>query len=103
VQEALTNVSRHAGPSATAEVRLAYGPDHLDLVVLDDGRGAAGPRSDPSPGSGNGLTGMRERAEAVGGTFEAGPRPGFGWRVHARLPLSADQRDDRLDAEEVGR
>jgi signal transduction histidine kinase len=102
VQEALTNVSRHAGPGATAEVRLVYGPDHLDVEVLDDGRGVAVPGS--ALGSGNGLTGMRERAESVGGTFEAGPRPGFGWRVHARLPLPAsEQRDDRLDEEHVGR
>jgi signal transduction histidine kinase len=103
VQEALTNVSRHAGPGATASVRLTYGPDHLDVEVVDDGHGpTAGPGS--SLGSGNGLTGMRERAESVGGTFEAGPRPGFGWRVHARLPLpAADQQEDRLDAEEVGR
>jgi signal transduction histidine kinase len=105
VQEALTNVSRHAGPAAKAAVRLTYGPDHLDVEVVDDGRGGAS--AGPSLGSGNGLTGMRERAESVGGTFEAGPRPGFGWRVHARLPLptaeSDDEREDRLDEEEVGR
>jgi signal transduction histidine kinase len=102
VQEALTNVSRHAGPGATAAVRLTFGPDHLDVEVVDDGRGVAGPGS--ALGSGNGLTGMRERTESVGGTFEAGPRPGFGWRVHARLPLPAsEQREDRLDGEEVGR
>jgi signal transduction histidine kinase len=102
VQEALTNVSRHAGPAAKATVRLTYGQDHLDLEVVDDGRGAAEPT--PSLGSGNGLTGMRERAESLGGTFEAGPRPGFGWRVRARLPLpAADQREDRLDGEQVGR
>jgi signal transduction histidine kinase len=107
VQEALTNVSRHAGPTASATVRLTYGPDHLDIEIVDDGHGGGG--TDSSLGSGNGLTGMRERAESVGGTFEAGPRPGFGWQVQARLPLPAanenetDEREDRLDGEEVGR
>jgi signal transduction histidine kinase len=88
VQEALTNVARHAGPT-TAEVRLTHRADGLDVEVLDDG---AGPGGGPSPGSGlgsgHGVAGMRERAEAAGGTLEAGPRPGFGWRVHARLPYA---------------
>jgi signal transduction histidine kinase len=103
VQEALTNVTRHAGPGAAAEVRVAYGPDRIEVEVVDNGHGGAGPTA-PSPGSGSGLTGMRERAESVGGTFDAGPRPGFGWRVRALLPLPApDQSEDRLDEEEVGR
>src|SRR5690606_38471559 len=62
VQEALTNVARHAGP-ATARVRIRYGPDRLGIEVVDDGAGPQG----PSSGSGLGLIGMRERATALGG------------------------------------
>jgi signal transduction histidine kinase len=84
VQEALTNVSRHAGP-ATATVRTSYGDGELTVQVDDDGRG-------PSPhgaaaGSGKGIMGMRERVAALGGDLQAGPRPGGGFRVRARLPL----------------
>jgi signal transduction histidine kinase len=89
VQEALTNVARHAAPTA-AEVRLAYGDD-LVVEVVDEGRrlGAPAPPAAAGLGSGHGLVGMRERAEAAGGTLEAGPRPGRGWRVRLRLPLPA--------------
>ncbi|HEV3498265.1 MAG TPA: sensor histidine kinase, partial [Actinomycetes bacterium] len=89
VQEALTNVSRHAG-TAAAQVRVVYAPGHVAVEVVDDGRGAA-VSGEPSPGSGQGLTGMRERAQSLGGEFEAGPRPGFGWRVLARLPVPTDE------------
>jgi len=82
-QEAVTNVIRHAGP-ASAWVRLAYGEGELVVQVDDDGRGAA---SNGSGGGGNGLPGMRERAAALGGSVETGPRPGGGFRVRARLPL----------------
>jgi signal transduction histidine kinase len=82
VQESLTNVRRHAGP-ATAAVRLEYGDEELTVAVEDDGQGPGQP---PRRG-GNGLVGMRERAAAAGGQFEAGPRPGGGFRVMARLPL----------------
>jgi signal transduction histidine kinase len=82
VQESLTNVLRHAG-KATATVRVTHELDTLDLEITDDGRGR-GPRGDGQVGQG--LTGMRERAAAVGGTLEAGPREGGGFRVHARLP-----------------
>jgi signal transduction histidine kinase len=85
-QEALTNVARHAGP-ATATVRLTYGERELTVEVEDDGRGAPGGRS---PGGGNGLPGMRERALALGGELTAGPRPGGGFRVEARLPLDGE-------------
>jgi signal transduction histidine kinase len=81
VQEALTNVVRHAGP-ATARVRIRYAPDSVDLEVVDDGRGG-----DPRPGDGHGIAGMRERAALFGGTLHAGPRPGGGFRVAARLPV----------------
>jgi signal transduction histidine kinase len=83
VQEALTNVARHAGP-ATATVQIAYGDRDLTVQVDDDGRG---PGQQPRTGSGKGILGMRERVAALSGDLEAGPRPGGGFRVRARLPL----------------
>jgi signal transduction histidine kinase len=83
VQEALTNVARHAGEGARARVRLGRGDRAVEVEILDDGRGApAGLRE------GGGLAGMRERAAALGGSFEAGSRPGGGFRVRASLPVS---------------
>lgn len=82
VQEALTNVRRHAGPGARATVRLVHGRDAIEVTVEDDG---AGPRGGIRPG--HGLTGMRERAASLGGELEVGPREGGGLRVRARLPL----------------
>jgi signal transduction histidine kinase len=81
VQEALTNVVRHAGP-ATARIRIRYAPQSVDVEVVDDGRGG-----NPRPGDGHGIAGMRERAALYGGTLHAGPRPGGGFRVAARLPV----------------
>lgn len=81
VQEALTNVTRHAG-QATATVSLTYGDGGLTVSVEDDGRGVNG----AGPGTGNGIRGMEERAAALGGHLEAGPRPGGGFRVVASLP-----------------
>jgi signal transduction histidine kinase len=91
VQEALTNVSRHAGPAAVVTVRLEHAADALVVRVDDDGGDHATSRAetDPVPGGGNGIPGMRERATALGGTFAAGPTDGGGWRVEARLPLGA--------------
>jgi signal transduction histidine kinase len=80
VQEALTNVTRHARAQAVT-VRLGYG-DGLTVEVVDDGVGGA-------PGPGNGIAGMRERAAALGGTVEAGSRPGGGFAVVAHLPGGA--------------
>jgi signal transduction histidine kinase len=90
VQESLTNVVKHAGRAA-ATVRVRYGEDELTVQVDDDGRGvesAAGRRaSDSDPRiCGSGIRGMRERVVAAGGELEAGPRPGGGFRVTARLP-----------------
>ncbi len=83
VQEALTNTLRHAG-AARAEVTLRAHDGVLELDIVDDGAGAA----QPSPGTGRGIAGMRERAAMLGGTLEAGPLPdGGGFRVHASLPL----------------
>jgi len=81
VQEALTNVVRHAGP-ARAVVRVAYAEHDVTVQVDDDGSQAAA-----ASGSGSGIAGMRERATAVGGELSAQPRPGGGFRVLARLPL----------------
>jgi signal transduction histidine kinase len=83
VQESLTNVLRHAG-TATAEVRIDYSADAIDIEVTDSGAGAAG---SALGGDGHGITGMRERVTAVGGEFTAGPGDGRGFRVRARLPL----------------
>jgi signal transduction histidine kinase len=86
VQEALTNVARHAHPGA-ALVRLAYSDDSVEIVVEDDGLRAA----QPNGHGGNGIAGMRERVAALGGEFSAGPRPDVGFRVRARLPLAAER------------
>jgi signal transduction histidine kinase len=85
VQEALTNVTRHAG-EATATVRVSYGERELTVQVDDEGRNPPPPSA---AGAGTGIIGMRERAGALGGRLEAGPRPGGGFRVRARFPLDA--------------
>jgi signal transduction histidine kinase len=84
VQEALTNTVRHSG-GRQATVRLRYGDGDLVIEVGDDGIGGRDSGGAGS-GSGNGLAGMTERARALGGTLTAGPRPGGGFRVLARLP-----------------
>jgi signal transduction histidine kinase len=84
-QESLTNVLKHAGPDPSVTVLVQWEPAALTLEVTDDGRGAAA----VSDGAGHGLVGMRERAAMFGGTVSAGPRPGGGFRVRARLPLPA--------------
>lgn len=88
VQEALTNVMRHAGPTA-ARVRVSRDDDGVRemLVIEVEDDGGAGPATLVRTGSGNGLRGMRERAAAVGGSLEAGPRAEGGWRVAASLPV----------------
>ena len=83
VQESLTNVRKHGGPAARAQVLLRYCEDALVLTITDDGRGAAA----VTDGAGHGLIGMRERVSVYGGSLEAGPRPGGGYQVTARLPL----------------
>jgi signal transduction histidine kinase len=87
VQEALTNVRRHAGIGASATVTIAYRPDELLVEVDDDGGDVIGPPGVPVV-DGNGTSGMRERATTLGGSLTAGPLPRGGWRVHARLPLA---------------
>ena len=85
-QEALTNALRHAG-QASAVVTVRYESDRLVLEVVDDGHGPEPKRAEPAPGSGHGINGMRERALALGGELDAGPRPGGGFRVRACLPV----------------
>src|SRR5215211_3205161 len=91
VQEALTNVVKHAGP-ARAQVVVGYGDQEVTVEVIDDGRGAVTSVSDGRAGTGHGLIGMRERVQAFGGELEVGPRSGGGFRVAARLPLATEQR-----------
>ncbi|MFJ4875725.1 sensor histidine kinase [Streptomyces sp. NPDC088745] len=88
VQEALTNVRKHAGPGAEAEVGVVRGGDVLEVTVLDDGTETPPPATE----GGHGLLGMRERVSALGGALTAGPRPGGGFRVHAILPVTAGTR-----------
>lgn len=91
VQEALTNVIRHA-PGASAEVHVEYHSDSIQVEVTDDGGrrqnvvGASGSESEKTPGTGLGLNGLRERASALGGALEAGPVDSNGFRVCMRLP-----------------
>lgn len=86
VQEALTNVLKHAR-GATATVVLRYTDGGVELTVRDDGRATAA-----VPGLGHGLIGMRERVTLYGGTFEAGPRPEGGFAVEAAIPAGAPAR-----------
>jgi signal transduction histidine kinase len=82
IQESLTNTRKHGGPQASAQVLLRYCEDVMMLQITDDGRGAA-----EADGAGHGLTGMRERVALYNGTLHAGPRPGGGYQVTARLPV----------------
>ncbi len=83
VQESLTNVLKHAGPAAHAAVRIRRTPQLLAVDVIDDGKGGGA----PGDGQGHGITGMRERMTVLGGTLQAGPLPGHGYRVLATVPL----------------
>lgn len=82
VQEALTNVVKHAH-ATSAEVEVRYRPDALELAIIDDGRGMAASAN----GAGHGLVGMRERVALYGGKLDAGRRDGGGYSVRARFPL----------------
>jgi len=81
VQESLSNAAKHARP-AHIDVRVAHAGDVLTVEITDDGTKTA-----PTVSEGSGLQGMRERAEQLGGTLEAGPAPGRGWHVRARFPV----------------
>jgi signal transduction histidine kinase len=85
IQEAVTNVIRHAG-TGQCQVRIDQQDGQLSIEVTDSGHGSA------AAGTGYGITGMRERAALLGGDFSAGPRPGGGFRVAARLPVPGPAR-----------
>jgi signal transduction histidine kinase len=87
IQEALTNVLKHAA-SASVQVRLGYSEHQLEVQISDDSEGAAA----TDDGTGHGLIGMRERVEFFGGDFAAGPRSGGGFGVAARFPIAAGDR-----------
>jgi signal transduction histidine kinase len=94
VQEAITNVRRHAGPVSAVTIDVTRDADSLRITIADDGRGAAA----DDIGPGYGVVGMRERVAAVNGSLTVGPRGGGGWRVHMTLPtnsvLPASPSDD---------
>ena len=85
IQEAITNVIKHAA-TARCRVAVGYAAKSLDLEITDNGIGAA--PGTPGPGTGHGITGMRERVGMYGGEFSAAPRPRGGFRVSARFPLT---------------
>lgn len=89
LQESLTNVRKHAGSGAETDVRLRYLEQAIELEVSDRG---GRPAPNTAAGCGRGITGMRERAQAVRGTLEAGPRPAGGFRVRAFLPTHRPAR-----------
>ncbi|WP_306326727.1 sensor histidine kinase [Streptomyces venezuelae] len=93
VQEALTNVRKHAGPDAEAEVSVVRVGRTVEITVLDNGAAPAAP-AEPPPHSGHGLLGMRERVGALGGTLTAAPRYGGGFRVQAILPVTSRTGED---------
>ena len=85
VQEALTNTLKHAGAGTEATVRLTFHPDHVDVQVTDDG---VGPPADQGATHGNGLRGIAERVDLLGGTLSLGPGPGGGFAMRAHLPVA---------------
>jgi len=89
VQESLTNVIKHAGPAASVRVTVAYADRQVQVSVLDDGRGSAG----PGDGEGHGLIGMRERVLLQGGSLRVGPLAGGGFAVQATLPVETAPAD----------
>lgn len=86
IQEGLTNVLKHAGPKAHSRVSLLWQSRGLQIIVLDDGRGAAA--DPPTSGGGNGLRGMTERVKLYDGTLEAKPQAGGGFQVDAFIPYT---------------
>jgi len=97
VQESLTNVRRHAGVGARARVTIRYRPENLVVSIADDG---AGPSPQPDTDGGNGIAGMRARAEALGGTLAAGAGLRGGFQVTATLPLRVADGDGAEPATE---
>jgi signal transduction histidine kinase len=92
LQESLTNVARHAPAETSVRVAVAVHDDDVSMCVENDSRhptAGQGTRTIMAPGFG--LIGMRERVEALGGAFSAGPTARGGWRVHAVLPYAVDR------------
>jgi signal transduction histidine kinase len=89
VQEGLTNTLRHAGAASRVEVTIEYRGEATEVLVVDDGHA---PSTSRFEGSGRGLIGMRERVALYGGSLEAGPHAGGGWRLRVVLP-----RDERAE------
>ena len=96
IQEALTNVTKHA-PGSQARVWLAYAGDRLDITVTNDSSGSPPAAASAAPGSGYGLIGMRERALSAGGRLRAGHRPAGGFEVVTELPLHPSHPDQDQD------
>jgi signal transduction histidine kinase len=91
VQQSVSNIVRHAGDT-TGSIALGFGDGELTIAVAN----APGtPDGDSTPGAGDGIRGMRERAEALGGELTAGPTPDGGFRVHARLPVGDQSEPQR--------
>ena len=101
LQESLTNVLRHAGPGAAAQVRLLYQPAALTITVTDTGSASSTPLDSGRIASGHGIDGMRERAAAAGGTLTAAPLPGGGFQVQATLPTVAPGPGTALASQEA--
>ncbi|MER6101081.1 histidine kinase [Streptomyces sp. NPDC001832] len=99
IQEALTNVRKHAGPGAKAEVSVVQVGATAEVTVIDNGSGGGVNNGD---GGGHGLLGMRERVTALGGSLTAGPRYSGGFRVHATLPVEARTAESK-ESDTVGR
>lgn len=89
LREALTNTARHAG-TCQVGVRLVFAVDELDLIVVDDGCGAAGPQPEAAPGRHEGVRNMRERARRLGGRMDIDAPPGGGTRVMVAVPLDSE-------------
>ena len=87
ISESLTNVSKHAGSGCAATVTISWSADTLDIVVADDGRGRGSVRQ---LSTGNGLIGLAERIDLLGGRFSASPVASGGFRVHAVIPLATE-------------
>lgn len=88
VREAITNCHRHAENATIVDVQAVESGDHIELTILDDGNAAAGTAPSTEARPQFGIVGMRERAEAIGGSLDAGPIRSGGWLVAAHLPLS---------------
>jgi signal transduction histidine kinase len=97
VQEAITNVRRHAGPVTKVDVSIRRTGDHIDIEVADDGRGAAA----DSTGPGFGIVGMRERLDSIGGSLTASSQRSGGWHVRARLPIQTLELPSRTPSQEA--